>query len=54
MHEQPAQPTLGYAHVPTMALSFALRAAFQDVPIGATLTRDCAFSHAFGKWVPAA
>ena len=31
-----------------------LRAAFAGVPTGGALCRECAFSDAFGKWVPAA
>ena len=42
----------GHAHVPTLAMSIALRAAFQAVPTGATLCRECTFSESFGKWVP--
>lgn len=54
VHDAPTLPAVGFAHVPSLALSVALRAAFAGVPTGGALCRECAFSDAFGKWVPAA
>ena len=47
-----AGPPAGVAHVPTLAMSEALRAAFRAAPTGTGLPFPCVFRDLFRKWEP--